>query len=348
MCRTGFDFYGKRDFDSKFEAFGSPKAWTWLCLDLNEACNYDCVYCFTNSSTQSASSHLSFAEIRSIVDQAVDIGLKQVSLLGGEPMLRDDLLEIAQYITSREVIVHMCSNGSFIDKEIARLLRDSGITQVQINIDHTTAEIHDYIRGKPGSFRKAREAIDSLLGVDMPVVTATVVLSHNFEVIPNLLRLSRQWGVNGYRIWDFIPSGRGKSNKSLAIGSYQYRKLLLDLLDIASELEIPFVRSGEPLLATIPGVTQKILYTPCPAGTLMYSIAADGEVHICSMDREASAGNVRQQPLDQILESEEFANIIADRFQAEGCDGCQYLSTCRYGCKLRIDSQLDKDAKCWL
>ena len=346
MCRTDFDFYGMRDFLSKFEDFGSAKAWAWLCLDVTDACNHDCLYCCAASPIEETQT-LSFSEVRLIVDQAAELGLKQLSLLGGEPLLHPDILQIIQYAVKRGVIVHLCSNGSLINWSMAEKLIDAGATQVQVNLDHIIPEFHDQIRGRPGSYDATRQAIDCLLQAGMPTLIATVVLPLNRAVIADLFSLSQELGVQGYRVWDCIPCRYSRAQAPLAIAPLEYRALLLDLITTAAELGVALVRSGEPLLATMPDVTTTMLYTPCPAGTLMYAIDASGQVHACTLDRERTAGNVKRQPLAEILDSQAWASIVTESIPPVGCKGCSFLDSCRSGCKARIDDGFGRDSKCW-
>ena len=127
--------------------------------EVTMGCNMRCGHC-GSSCAQALPDELNTEEALELCDQLVDIGLKWVTLSGGEPLTRADVFQLVEYLSSRGVAVNMITNGWFLDKETAHKLKKSGIATVAISIDGTE-QIHDKVRTE-GAFAHAREAFTNL------------------------------------------------------------------------------------------------------------------------------------------------------------------------------------------
>lgn len=115
--------------------------------------------------------------------------------------------------------MNLVSNGYLIDENVAKRLKESGISNVQISLDGINPEQHDNFRGKYGSFDKAINAIKCLKKVGIPVMTSLVPNKLNYKDTYNYFKICKELKVISARCMPFLPMGRGDS-----IGS----KLLLN------------------------------------------------------------------------------------------------------------------------
>ena len=135
-----------------------------------------------------------------IVEQAIELGVIEAVVTGGEPLLRRDLtLEVIDRLTAAGVMVTLNTNGWFVDETVAERLAASG-ARVHVSIDGVSAELHDASRGVTGSWRRAVNAIDLLLSRGARVQVVHVVTPRNEETFGDLLEQMRILGPSSVRV----------------------------------------------------------------------------------------------------------------------------------------------------
>ncbi len=128
---------------------------TRLWMYTNFDCNLACDYCCARSSPQTARRALGIDRIRRLVPEAVESGVSELILTGGEPFLLPDLDELAAVCTAALPTTLLTNGMLFRGHRLERLRRmDRERLTVQISLDSATAETHDSHRGK-GSWERA-------------------------------------------------------------------------------------------------------------------------------------------------------------------------------------------------
>lgn len=108
----------------------------YLRLSVTEACNFRCSYCAPNGHRHRFAPPLTLDEIQRIVRAAVSLGMVNIRLTGGEPLMRRDIIEIVRTIAETRGVrdVSLTTNG-FRLAELAQGLRDAGLNRVNISLD---------------------------------------------------------------------------------------------------------------------------------------------------------------------------------------------------------------------
>ena len=86
-----------------------------------------------------------------------------LSLTGGEALLRKDIFDIIRYAKRYPLFVNLNTNGTPVTPTVAQRLRDAGLDQVRVSIDSATAEVHDEFRGRTGALKATMRGIRRLL-----------------------------------------------------------------------------------------------------------------------------------------------------------------------------------------
>lgn len=179
-------------------------------LEITYACNLRCGFCYTDSPrhTLQRTPELSDAEWREVVRQSLELGIVEAVVTGGEPLLRRELtLELIETLAAAGVGVTLNSNGWFVDDEAAaRLGALRGVT-AHVSLDGARAGLHDGSRGVPGSWRRAVEGIDRLLGAGVGVCVVHVVTPDNAAAFPDFLEQMWSLGVPWVRATPVIVTG---------------------------------------------------------------------------------------------------------------------------------------------
>jgi MoaA/NifB/PqqE/SkfB family radical SAM enzyme len=179
-------------------------------LELTYACNLRCGFCYTDSPrhTLQRTPELSDEEWREVVRQSLELGIVEAVVTGGEPFLRKELtLGVVETLAGAGVGVTLNTNGWFVDEEVAsRLGALRGVT-AHVSLDGARAGLHDSSRGVPGSWRRAVEGIDRLLGAGVGVCVVHVVTPGNADAVPELLEQMWALGVPWIRVTPVVMTG---------------------------------------------------------------------------------------------------------------------------------------------
>jgi organic radical activating enzyme len=171
-------------------------------LELTYHCNLRCSFCYTDSPrrTLARTAEMEDEQWLDIVDQALDLGVIEAVLTGGEPLLRRDLaLEAARRFSAAGVMVTMNTNGWFMDADTADGLAEAGV-RVHVSLDGASAELHDASRGVPGSWRRAVEAVAMLLDRGVRVQVVHVVTPRNLSTLDEFLDQMRVLTPSSVRV----------------------------------------------------------------------------------------------------------------------------------------------------
>lgn len=179
-------------------------------LELTHRCNLRCAFCYTDSPrhTLARTPDLTEDQWLGLVDEAIDLGVIEAVVTGGEPFMRRDLtLAAIRRLGSAGVAVNLNTNGWFVDAEIAGELAEVGGIHVHVSVDGESPDRHDAARGVPGSWRRAIEAIDHLLSRSVTVSVVHVVTPENEAGLDSFLDQMWWLGVRTVRITPVAPVG---------------------------------------------------------------------------------------------------------------------------------------------
>src|SRR5258708_28180817 len=123
-------------------------------------CDLACVHCGSRAG-RARPDELTTAECLDLVDQMADLGVREVTLIGGEAYLRDDWLEIVRALRRRGMQATMTSGGPGLAAERVAAAAEAGLQSVSVSIDGLE-ETHDRLRGVRGSYRSATAALGYL------------------------------------------------------------------------------------------------------------------------------------------------------------------------------------------
>jgi len=327
-----------------------------LNIDMTFRCNARCIFCYDSSGEQpSANDELTTEEVCRIIDEFADNAGAFILFGGGEPFLRRDFLDVFRHAKSRGLWTYIISNGSLITEKIAKeyaVLFDKRVDRIQISLDGSTAEVHDFQRGVPGIFYKTVAGIENLNRVGIQPIINCVVTKHNVSDIPNIIEFCLQHDVRTFRALKLHPLGRGKNPEvydKLAMSLeeefelYRYlegkREELRGHLGIAADnacvfpMAVPEIRSR---FQPRPGV-EPASYA-CSAGTVKLAVSPTGDVVPCSYFYdfpELKIGNLRERSLMDIWNDEELWRPYREPLTPKGkCTRCPYLYACKTGCRI--------------
>lgn len=138
-------------------------------------CNLNCLHCYTSSTAEHRPDTLTFSEICEIIEDVARNGVFDLSLTGGEALLRRDIFDIIAYAKQYPLFVNLNSNGTPVTEGVARRLAEAGLDQVRVSIDSASAEVHDAFRGRRGALKATLRGIRRLLDAGLRIGARDVV-----------------------------------------------------------------------------------------------------------------------------------------------------------------------------
>ena len=187
---------------------GAPKP-RLIFWEVTKGCNLRCIHCRATATELMSPTDLPTEKAKNIIDQIAAFANPILVLSGGEPLYRRDIFELASYATSKGIRVALATNGTLVDKNIAKKIVDAGVKRVSISLDGADAKTHDSFRGIPGAFENALQGLKNLRELGMGVQINMTVARHNAHQLPDVLELARSIGADALHTFLLVPVGCG-------------------------------------------------------------------------------------------------------------------------------------------
>jgi len=291
-------------------------------LYVTDRCNLKCTYCQGHWSGRKIKDFTT-AEIKSIVDQCVDIGTRHFTIHGGEILLRDDVEETISYMKSKGLYVNLVTNGIIFPEHIDKL---RAIDSLCISLDGREAA-NDANRGK-GSYKKIVESIRLAKKEGFKFNVQATITSHSKNEVGYLAQMAREIGY--YQQFSLLLKPLKPDQNDIGLTAAETR-------DVLNEI-IRYKRAGYPIFTSYKtlknALNWKYPYTKamlsiseyerdrsairCYYGKLKLVIDADGYAYPCSsLNHEFKALNVREVGVKKA-----FENVVA----TNTCEACYFLT----------------------
>ena len=198
---------------------------TQLYMYLTEGCNLACRHCwlapkFDPSGTEYGMLPLEAAE--TAIREAKPLGLQGVKLTGGEPLLHPEFVRLLEIVRTEQVGLTIETNGLLCTDAIATEIAKAPRRFVSISIDGADASTHEWVRGVPGSFEQAREAVRRLVAHDTPPQLIMSVMRGNVDQVQAVVHMAEELGASSLKFNLIQPTARGEQlvgqGETLSVG----------------------------------------------------------------------------------------------------------------------------------
>jgi len=335
---------------------------------ITQKCNLKCKHCYSESIEQASPGELSTEDAFGLIDDLSRWGIGLLIIDGGEPLCREDMLDVIKYASTRGIRTTIGSNGTLIDERKARKMVEAGVMAVAISVDGADAQTHDSFRGIAGAFEQTLKGVEACRNVQLPFQFNTVVRKETLSQLEDLLRMAVDYGADAAEFFDLVAAGRAKDECKDQVLSNDERKWAMEWLAQSQE-DCPIVIRVPgcpmyPLLLKEKSIKPKHFASEmlrrvpyygrgCAAGMPMgyVMVQCDGEVNPCML-LQVKLGNVREQSIIAIWENSPVLAQLRRRELLKGeCGECSYKITCS-GCRGRAYEEtgdmMAADPGCWL
>lgn len=247
-------------------------------LELTYRCNLRCRHCYIDDH---GSQELSLPEWKDVLEQLASAGTLYLLLTGGEPLVRRDFMELATWAKRRGFVLMLLTNGTLITGSVAQDIAGLKPLFVGLSLYGATAQTHEGVTGKPGSFAETMRAIELLRALGVKVKLQASLMDCNIHEAGAIRGLGENLGIPVRLSWKLLP---GKSGE---LAPQQHEVGFDDLCKYVN----PDWFEAPDAAATLSGV--------CKAGRGICSISPAGDVYPCVL-MPLKMGNLRMASFSDI------------------------------------------------
>ncbi|MGH9382049.1 MAG: radical SAM protein [Thermoanaerobaculia bacterium] len=308
--------------------------------NLTRRCNLACAHCYIAAGPwHGDGDELTLEECRRIAGEIFELNPAPLFILsGGEPLLRDDLEDLARFATGAGATVVVGTNGTRLTAERIASLQEAGVTGVALSVDSLDARYHDRFRHGDNALEDTLAAVERLRQARLDFVIQTTLTPGNRHEVTRVAEWAAEKGAVCFNLYFLVETGRGEGMRSLAPAEND--TVLAELVALAERFRgRMLVRSKcQPqimrhALAHEGGSTLAHYATRCPCGIQYCRITPEGMLTPCPY-MPVAAGDLRRQSFGEIWrEAPLFADLRGGELGGK-CGRCEYRAACG-GCRAR-------------
>jgi heme b synthase len=322
-----------------------PRMIAW---EITRQCNLNCAHCRASAEDGLYEGELSTEECHRLIDDIATTGKPILILTGGEPLMRDDIFDLARYATTKGLTPCIGTNGTLITEEITAKMKRVPISRVSVSIDFPDPEAQDWFRGVEGAFDAAVRGIQNAQRAGVEVQINCTITKMNLPHLESLLSLALDLGVASFHPFIIVPTGRGKGLKEAELTPAECERALRWIAQRDREIgnKISFRPTCAPFYFRITEQQEESLGREshagivsavrrgCLAGIAFCFISHVGRVQGCGY-LDIEAGNIKERSFADIWRNSPPFNDIRDPDRLKGkCGDCDYRVVCG-GCRAR-------------
>jgi len=203
--------------------------------NMTRRCNLKCIHCYSSSRNIPYRDEMTTEEGKALIADLAAFGSPVILFSGGEPLIRRDLPELAQYAVDRGMRAVISTNGTLLTRERIRVFREIGLSYIGVSLDGLE-ETHDFFRGVPGTFVRTMRGIRAARDAGIKVGVRFTVNRHNVKDIPAIFDLLDAEDIPRCCFYHLVYSGRGTALVKEDLSHEETRRLLDLIMDRTRDL----------------------------------------------------------------------------------------------------------------
>ncbi|VVB53620.1 7,8-dihydro-6-hydroxymethylpterin dimethyltransferase [uncultured archaeon] len=331
--------------------------------NMGRRCNLKCVHCYAQSKDIEYKNELTTRQGKELIDDLARFGAPVILFSGGEPTMRKDLPELALYARSKGMRAVISTNGTLIDKKMAKVLKDIGLSYVGVSLDGMK-ETNDKFRGVKGAFDAALNGMRNCLAEGVKVGLRFTINKQNVKDIPAIFDLLEKENIPRVCFYHLVYAGRGSKMVEQELSHEESRKTLdiimdrtralhdrgfpIEVLTVDNHCDGPYVYFR--LLKEDPKRAADVLELlqmnqGNSTGIGIGCVSWDGSVHADQFWRHYSFGNVKERKFSEIWmdTTNELMAGLKNRkplikANSDRCAHCKWFDICNGNFRVRAEA----------
>lgn len=304
-------------------------------------CNLSCRHCGSDCKKVSSVAEMPFEDFARVLDE---VKLQQpkvrtlVFTVGGEPLVRKDIVECGRKITEKGFYWGMVSNAQLLDEPMMKALSEAGLLSIGVSFDGPKAD-HNWLRNSTTNFDRVYNAIGHMQKA--PHLTWDIITCVNKRNLPHLgefKRLLIEAGVTKWRCFTIVPMGRAKGQEELILSDEEFKQLMDFIVETRREGRIKLSYACEGFLGDYEGLARSSHFS-CRAGLTTASVLSDGGISGClSIRSQYQQGNIYNDSFWDVWQNRFVQYRNHDWMKTGECADCEMFKYCEgNGFHLRDD-----------
>jgi Y-X(10)_GDL-associated radical SAM protein len=312
--------------------------------EITLACDLKCRHCGSRAG-KSRSDELSTAECFEVIEALARLGTREVNLIGGEAYMRRDWTDLVRHVKDNGMRCLIQTGGRNFNKKFIEMAVDAGLDGLGVSINGLE-DLHDYLRGVPGSFNRAIETLNAANEAGIVTSVNTQIGSRTAPDMHGILDKIIEVGAVSWQLQLTVAMGNAVDNDELLLQPYK----LAEIMPLLAEL---YPRAQANNVLVVPGNNigyfgpyehlwrglgdDRFHWTGCSGGHTVIALEADGLVKGCPSleSREFGVGNIREMTMEDMWhrsETMKFSRLRSSEQLWGFCGGCYYRDVCLGGC----------------
>ncbi len=331
--------------------------------NMGRRCNLKCIHCYAQSRDIEYKNELTTQQGKDLIDDLAQFGAPVILFSGGEPLMRKDLPELALYARQKGMRAVISTNGTLIDRKMAKVLKEIGLSYVGVSLDGMR-ETNDKFRGMKGAFDLALEGMRNCLAEGIKVGLRFTVNKKNVKDIPAIFDLLEKENIPRVCFYHLVYSGRGSKMIEQELSHEESRRTLdlimdrtkalhdrgfpIEVLTVDNHADGPYVYFR--LLKEDPKRAAEVfellqMNKGNSSGIGIACVSWDGSVHADQFWRHYSFGNVKERKFSEIWmdTSNKLMAGLKNRktlikANADRCARCRWFDICNGNFRVRAEA----------
>ncbi len=310
-----------------------------LVWELTQACELACKHCRAEAQPRRHPDELTTEEGKELLDEARAFGENQLVVLsGGDPLYRDDAIELIEYGVDRGLRMTLTPSGTAsLSRERVREVADAGLRRLALSLDGATPEAHDGFRQETGSFRQTLDAARAARDAGLPLQINTTVCAETVEQLPAIRELVDELDAVLWSVFFLVPVGRGQVLDP--VDPARADRVMEWLVDVQADAEFGIKTTEAPQYRRVAMQRQRSgtetpdrdgvgRRTGITAGDGFAFVSHTGELYPSGFLPEP-AGNVRRDSLVGRYRDSPLFETLRDPDALQGkCGACEFRNVC--------------------
>ncbi|MFP3040274.1 radical SAM protein [Treponema primitia] len=280
------------------EHFKGKPHLTSLQVELTSRCNERCIHCYIPH--ENKISDIDPGLFRETLDQCRDMGLLNLTLSGGEPMLHPRFPDFLQTAKEYDFSINILSNLTLLNGETIAEMKANRLSSVQVSLYSMNADIHDSITKMPGSFEKTKTAILQLIENDIPLQISCPTMKQNKDSYVDVLNWAHEHKVRA--ITDYIMMARydhTTGNLDNRLSLEEVEAVINDIIGHDIDYQVEMANAG------IEQADKRDMGDDIACGVCINSLCmvANGNLYPCAGWQDYVVGNIKEQTLQEIWDN---------------------------------------------
>lgn len=308
---------------------------TSMLVELTMKCNERCVHCYIPNSQKNEAPTMSFKMFCKLIDEFVELGGREITLSGGEPLMHKSIKQILHYCHEKGLTINLFSNLLLLSDSFVDIFKHIRIGYIQTSVYSLSPAIHDSITKIKGSLEKTLNSIEHLLDEKIRVQISCPVFKMNKESIKSVIDYAKRKDIRLRTNAALLPQLNGDDSFVVdnALTSEEWRYVLCNLTESEPVYMRDYVLEYNNNSSELFQNPKKFLDSCiCDAGISCCAVSPTGDVYPCPEWLSYHLGNINEQSLTNIWNKSSAIRLLRRINQQKNykmCLECNSIDFCK-------------------